>query len=37
MNEKDHYVFSDRFRLSVVELNHINMATEEDRKWKLDK
>ena len=37
MNEKDHYVFSDRFRLSVVELNHINMATEEDIKWKLDK
>ena len=36
-NTKDGYVYSDKFTLSVVELNRINKATDEDRKYGIDK
>lgn len=36
-NLKSGHVYSDRFTLSVVELNHIDMATEEDRAYGIDK
>ena len=37
MNIKDGYEYSSKFGLSVIELNHIDMATEEDRKFGIDK
>ncbi len=36
-NLKTGNVYSDRFTLSVVELNHIDMATEEDKAYGIDK
>lgn len=36
MNEKNHQVYTDKFILSVVDLNHIELATREDREWKID-
>ena len=36
-NLKNHHVYSDIFTLSVVELNHINLATEEDKAYGIDK
>lgn len=36
MNEKTHRIYSDKLRLSVLDLNHINLATEEDRHYKID-
>lgn len=36
MNEKSHHRYSDKLRLSVLDLNCINLATEEDRKYKID-
>ncbi len=33
----DGYLYTDIFTLSVVELNHIELATEEDRHYKIDK
>lgn len=36
MNEKNHQVYTDKFVLSVVDLNHIELATQEDREWKID-
>ncbi|MCM1056343.1 MAG: Rpn family recombination-promoting nuclease/putative transposase [Firmicutes bacterium] len=36
INEKNHHIFTDKFVLSVVDLKHIELATEEDRKWKTD-
>lgn len=36
-NVKDGYEYSSKFGLSVVELNHIEMATEEDKKFGIDK
>lgn len=32
MNEKDHYLYSDKLSLGVVDLKHIELATEEDSK-----
>ncbi|MBQ9438641.1 MAG: PD-(D/E)XK nuclease family transposase [Lachnospiraceae bacterium] len=36
-NLKDGYEYSDKFTLSVVELNNIDMATDEDRVYGIDK
>ena len=37
MNIKNHALYSDKLRLSVVDLTHIDVATEEDRQWHIDK
>jgi predicted transposase/invertase (TIGR01784 family) len=36
MNEKTHKIYSDKFRLSVVDLTHIELATEEDCAYNID-
>ena len=36
-NLKNHHIYSDSFTLSVVELNHIDMATDEDKEYGIDK
>lgn len=36
MNEKDHYLYSDKLTLGVVDLKHIKLATEEDREFQID-
>ena len=36
LNVKNHHVYTDKFALSVVDLNQIELATEEDRQWKID-
>ena len=36
MNEKDHYLYSDKLALGVVDLKHIELATEEDRAFQID-
>lgn len=36
LNVKNHAVYSDKLRLSVVDLTHINLATEEDRRYHID-
>ncbi len=36
MNEKNYHIYTDKFTLCVVDLNCINLATEEDRKWGID-
>lgn len=36
MNVKNHSIYSDKLRLSVVELNQIEMATEEDKAFQID-
>jgi len=36
MNEKNHHILTDKFVLSMVDLKHIELATEEDRKWQID-
>lgn len=35
-NEKTHRVYSDKLRLSVLDLTQINLATEEDKFYKID-
>lgn len=35
-NEKDHYLYSDKLTLGVVDLKHIELATEEDRTFQID-
>lgn len=35
-NVKNHRVYSDKVQLRVVELNQINLATEEDKQYELD-
>ena len=35
-NEKTHRIYSDKLRLSVLDLNHINLATEEDKHYQID-
>lgn len=35
-NVKNHYIYSDKFRLGVVELNQIPLATKEDRAYGID-
>ena len=36
-NEKSGKLYTDKFKLKVMELRQSEIATEEDRKWKLDK
>lgn len=36
-NAKDGHVYTDRFALSVVSLNQIDLATEEDKQYDIDK
>ena len=36
MNAKNHEIYSDKFVLSVINLNQIELATEEDRKYGID-
>ena len=36
MNVKNHEIYSDKFILSVVNLNQIELATEDDRKYGID-
>ena len=37
MNTKNHRKYSDKFRLSVLDLTKINLATEEDRVYQIDR
>ena len=36
MNVKNHTIYSDKFMLSVVDLNYINLATDEDKEYQID-
>ena len=36
MNVQKHYIYNDKFTLNVLDLNQIELATDEDRLWKLD-
>lgn len=36
MNVKTHKIYSDKLRLSVLDLNHIDLATEEDKASRID-
>ena len=36
MNVKNHHIYTDKFVLSVVDLKQMELATQEDREWKLD-
>ena len=36
MNEKDHYLYSDKLTLGVVDLKHIELATEEEKAFQID-
>lgn len=36
LNLKNHHVYSDKLSLHVVDLTHIELATEEDKTWKID-
>lgn len=36
MNVKNHHIYTDKFVLSVVDLKHMELATQEDKEWKLD-
>lgn len=36
MNVKNHTIYSDKLKLSVVELNQIALATEEDKEYQID-
>lgn len=36
MNTKNHQIYSDKFRLSVLDLTQINLATDEDRTYQID-
>ncbi len=31
MNVKNHHIYRDKFKLSVIDLSHIELATEEDK------
>lgn len=33
---KNHAIYSDKLRLSVLDLTHIDMATEEDKFYQID-
>ncbi len=35
MDEKNHHVYSGKFALNVLDLNRADLATDEDRMWKL--
>lgn len=36
-NVKTNAVYTDKMRLSVIELNHVELATQEDRHYEIDK
>lgn len=36
INEKNHDIYSDKIRLSVVNLSRIDLATDEDKKYQID-
>lgn len=36
-NEKNHHIYSDKFQLRVLELNQVELATEEDQKYQIDR
>ena len=36
MDEKTHHLYSDKLSLNVLDLSHTELATEEDKLWKLD-
>ena len=36
MDEKNHHVYSGKFALNVLDLNQTELATDEDRAWRLD-
>lgn len=36
MNVKDHFLYSDKLTLGVVDLKHIELATEEDKAFQID-
>ena len=36
MNKKNFHVFSDKFRISVVDLTQIELATVEDKQHEID-
>ena len=36
LNVKNHELYSDKLRLSVLDLAHIDMATEEDKFYQID-
>lgn len=35
-NVKNHHVYSDKLQLGVIDLSHIELATEEDRRYGID-
>lgn len=37
LNVKNHHLYSDKFTLCVVDLTHIDLATDEDRAYGIDK
>ena len=37
LNIKNHNIYSSKFMLKVIELNHIELATEEDKKFGIDR
>lgn len=37
LNQKNHHIFSDKIMIGVVDLNRTDMATMEDKEYKLDK
>ena len=36
LSVKNHAIYSDKLRLSVLDLTHIDMATEEDKFYQID-
>lgn len=36
MDEKNYHIYSDKFALNVLDLKQIDLATAEDKQWKLD-
>ena len=36
MNTKNHQIYSDKFRINVINLTQIELATEEDKKYDVD-
>lgn len=37
VNEKNYRIYSDKFRLSVLDLTQIELATAEDRAYRIDR
>lgn len=36
MNVKKHYIYNDNFTLNVLDLSQIELATDEDKAYKMD-